>query len=477
MKTKMKITAKYVALVIGIVWLGACKVPAVTSKQENKFTPAGYTNSQDTTNSVQIKWKNYFTDPNLLALIDTALINNQELNITMREIEMSKNEIMARKGEYLPFLHLKGGAAVDRAGKYTWDGLSEEDWKTRPEKGHQYVGDFMIGTYFTWELDVWKKLRNAKKAAVVRYLSTIEGKNFMVTNIIAEIASSYYELMALDNMLAIIQQNIELQSNALQVVKLEKDAAKVTQLAVNRFEAQLLNTKNLQYEIQQKIVETENRINFLAGRFPQPVVRNSAAFNNLVLDPIFAGVPSQLLSYRPDIRQAELELTAMKLDVQVAKANFYPSFSLNAGVGLQAFNPVYLIRPESILYNLAGDLVAPLINKNAIKATYFNANAKQIQAVYNYERSILNAHIEVVNQLSRMDNFTRSYETKAKEVDILTQSITISNNLFRSARADYIEVLLTQREALESKIDLIEIKLKQLDAKVNIYKALGGGWN
>ncbi|WP_220494758.1 TolC family protein [Lacibacter sediminis] len=474
---KMKITAKHLALFICIVWLGACKVPAVSSKQENKHTPAAYSNSQDTTNSAQIKWKQYFTDPNLLALIDTALINNQELNITLREIEMSKNEIMARKGEYLPFLHLKGGAAAERAGKYTWDGLSEEDWKTRPEKGHPYVGDFMIGTYFTWELDVWKKLRTAKKAAVVKYLSTIEGKNFMVTNIIAEIASSYYELMALDNLLAIIQQNIELQSNALQVVKLEKDAAKVTQLAVNRFEAQLLNTKNLQYEIQQKIIETENRINFLAGRFPQPVVRNSAAFNNLVLDPIFAGIPSQLLSYRPDIRQAELELAAAKLDVQVAKANFYPSFSLTAGVGLQAFNPVYLITPESILYNLAGDLVAPLINKNAIKTTYFNANEKQIQAVYNYERSILNAHIEVVNQLSRMDNFTKSYETKAKEVDILTQSITISNNLFRSARADYIEVLLTQREALESKIDLIEIKLKQLDAKVNIYKALGGGWN
>ena len=163
--------------------------------------------------------------------------------------------------------------------------------------------------------------------------------------------------------------------------------------------------------------------------------------------------------------------------MQVAKANFYPSFSLTAGIGLQAFNPLYLIKPESILYNLAGDAVGPLINKNAIKATYFNANANQIQAVYQYEQSILNAHIEVVNELSRMDKFTKSYETKAKEVNILAESVIISNKLFRSARADYIEVLLTQREALESKIDLIEIKLKQLDAKVNIYKALGGGWN
>lgn len=466
-------------IVFGFFLLGlwACKTPQLVTKQENKSVPASYHNSQDTANSATMKWREYFTDPHLIALIDTALQNNQELNITLREIEMSKNEIMARKGEYLPFVNFNAGAAVDRAGKYTWNGFSEDDLKENPDKGPKYVGDFMAGAFFSWELDVWKKLRTAKKAAVVRYLSTIEGKNFMVTNIISEIAESYYELMALDNMLSIIQQNIDIQSSALHVVKLEKDAAKVSQLAVNRFEAQLLNTQNLQFDIQQKIVEAENRINFLAGRFPQHVVRNAATFNNSATDPIAAGIPSQLLANRPDIRQAELELAAAKLDVQVARANFYPSFSLNAGVGFQAYNPLYLIKPASILYNLAGDMAAPLINKNAIKATYLNANAKQIQAAYNYERAILNADVEVINQLAKINNFKNSYETKAKEVEILTQSITISNNLFRSARADYIEVLLTQREALESRIDLIEIKLKQMEAKVNIYKALGGGWN
>ena len=472
-----KITSELILLLLGILLLGACKTPAIIGKQENSDTPGTFNNSQDTTNSANIKWGTYFKDPNLIALIDTALKNNKELNITLQEIEISKNEVMARKGEYLPFLHLGAGAAVVKEGKYTWNGFSEEDLKANPDKGPKYIGDFMAGTYFSWELDVWKKLHNAKKAAAIRYLSTTEGKNFMVTNIISEIASSYYELIGLDNLLAIVKQNIELQSSALELVKLEKEAGKVTQLAVNRFDAQLLNTKNLQYVIQQKIVEAENRINFLVGRFPQRVQRNAIDFNKMVSDPIFAGVPSQLLANRPDIRQAELELAATRLDVEVAKANFYPSFSLTAGLGFQAYNPLYLIKPGSILYNLGSDLVAPLINKNAIKATYFNANANQIQAAFNFERSILNAHIEVVNQLSRMDNFTKSYEIKAKEVDILTQSITISNNLFRSARADYIEVLLTQREALESKIDLIEIKLKQLEAKVNIYKALGGGWN
>lgn len=474
---KKIITVKYLILLFCFVGLGACKVPVISGKEESKSVPKAYHQSQDTLNSTSIKWRTYFSDPNLHALIDTALHNNQELNITLQEIEMSKNEIMARKGEYLPFVNLGIGAGIDKAGKFTWDGISEEDWKHDPDKEHEYIGDFFAGANFSWELDVWNKLRNAKKSAVLKYLSTTEGKNFMVTNIIAEIAESYYELLALDNLMAIIQQNIELQTNALKVVKLQKDAAKVTQLAVNRFDAQLLNTINLQYEIQQKIIETENRINFLAGRFPQPIARNSADFNNSPLDMIQSGIPSQLLVNRPDIRQAELELAAAKIDVQVAKANFYPSFRLTAGLGFRAFNPAYLVKPESILYNLAGDMVAPLINKNAIKATYFNANLQQIQAVYNYERSILNAHIEVVNQLSRIGNYAKSYETKSKEVEILTQSITISNSLFYSARADYMEVLLTQREALESRMQQIEIKMKQLNAKVNVYKALGGGWN
>jgi len=474
---KKIIIVKYLILLFCFVGLGACKVPVISGKEENKSVPKAFHNSQDTLNSTSIKWRAYFSDPNLHALIDTALLNNQELNITLQEIEMSKNEIMTRKGEYLPFVNLGIGAGIEKAGKYTWDGISEEDWKHDPDKEHEYIGDFFAGANFSWELDVWNKLRNAKKSAVLKYLSTTEGKNFMVTNIIAEIAESYYELLALDNLMAIIQQNIELQTNALKVVKLQKDAAKVTQLAVNRFDAQLLNTINLQYEIQQKIIETENRINFLAGRFPQPIARNSADFNSNQLDIIQSGIPSQLLVNRPDIRQAELELAAAKIDVQVAKTNFYPSFRLTAGVGFRAFNPAYLVKPESILYNLAGDMVAPLINKNAIKASYFNANLQQIQAVYNYERSILNAHIEVVNQLSRIGNYAKSYETKSKEVEILTQSITISNSLFYSARADYMEVLLTQREALESRMQQIEIKMKQLNAKVNVYKALGGGWN
>lgn len=456
----------------------ACNIPALVKKEENKTVPASYNNSQDTTNSASLAWRNFFSDPYLDALIDTALANNQELNITMQEIEMSRNEIRARKGEYLPFVGIRGGAGVDKVARYTNIGAMESNTEIKPGKEMpEPLPDFGLSAYATWEVDVWHKLRNAKKAAVSRYLASIDGKNFMVTNLAAEIARAYYELLAYDNQLAIVKQNIEIQNNAFEIIKLQKQAARVTELAVRRFEAQVLNTKSLQYGIQQKITETENKINFLLGRYPQTVARSNKAIEQLIPVAVQDGLPSQLLANRPDIRQAEQELAAAKLDVKVARARFYPSIGISASVGYRAFNPAYLIKtPESLLYSLAGDLMAPLINKNAIKATYYNANAKQIQAVYNYEKTILNAYIQVANQLAKISNLEKSYSLKSKQVDALSASVDISNDLFRSARADYMEVLLTQRDALEAKFELIETKVQQMNAAVNIYQALGGGW-
>lgn len=471
----------YVAAALAVLTFTGCKTPSLVQKTDVKPVPAAYANgtANDTTNTGKIKWKEYFTDKHLNALIDTALVNNQELNITLQEIEISRNEIRARKGEYLPFIGLKAGAGVDKRARYTNLGAMEANTEIKPGKEMpEPLQDYMFGAYASWEADIWGKLRNAKKAAVSRYLSSVEGKNFVITNLIAEIANSYYELLALDNQLELVQKNIEIQTNALEVVKLQKESARVTELAVRRFQAQVLNTQSLQYEIQQKITETENRINFLVGRYPQHIERDASAFSNLLPQAVHSGIPSQLLANRPDIRQAEFDLAAAKLDVKSAKARFYPSLGISAGIGYQAFDPSYLIKtPQSLLYSVAGDLAAPLINRNAIKAAYYSANSKQIQSVYNYEKTILNAYVEVANQLSKIQNLEKSYGLKSKEVEALTSSVDISNDLFSSARADYMEVLMTQRDALESKFDLIETKMQQMNAMVNIYKALGGGWN
>lgn len=480
MKTMKNKSIAYKSLVIFSIALTftSCKSLWVAEKKVEQTVPASFTGSQDSVNTAKVRWKDFFTDPYLNALIDTALHNNQELNITLQEIEVARQEVRVRKGEYLPFAGVGARVGVDKVGRYTSQGASEATTEIRPgQEMPDPLPDFMVGVYASWEVDIWHKLRNAKQAAFNRYLASVEGRNFMVTNLVSEIARSYYELLALDNQLQIVQQNIEIQSNALKIVKMEKEATRVTELAVRKFEAEVFRTRSMQFDIQQKIVEAENKINFLTGRFPQPIARSSQNFSTLIPTAIYAGVPSQLLENRTDVKQAELELEAAKLDIKVAKARFYPTLDISAGIGLQAFNPAFLVRtPQSMLYSLAGDLVAPLINRNALKANYYSANAKQIQAVYNYERTVLNAYIETVNQLSKINNLKQSYDLKAQQVQALNQSITISTNLFASAKADYMEVLMTQRDALEAKFDLIETKMEQMNSMVNMYRALGGGW-
>ena len=475
---KFKTICKYYPMAFLLVILVSNCVPSQELKTEDSSVPTKYFSEIDSTNIVDIEWRAFFADSNLIALIDTALKNNQELNITLQEINMARNEIKEKKGEYLPFVKLGASAEAEKVGEFTRNGAVEKNLDIEPDvEFPEPLSNLQFGAYATWEIDVWKRLRNAKEAAVYRYLSSIEGMNFMVTSLIAEIAESYYELLALDNLLNIINTNVDIQTNALNVVKQQKNAAKVTQLAVNRFDAQLLNTQNLQYEIRQRITETENRINFLTGRFPEGIPRSSESLLDIKIDSLAAGIPPQLLSNRPDIRQAEMELAASHLDILVARANFFPSLDLTAGIGFQAYAPNLLISPESMIYSLAGDIMAPLINRNAIEAAYSSAGARQIQAAFEYEQTILNAHVDVLNQLAKLDNFSKSYQTKSKEVDVLSKLVAIANRLYISARANYAEVLLTQEEALDSKMELVEIKLKQLNAKVNIYRALGGGWS
>lgn len=467
-----------IAVFIGCLVFAGCKVPSLVQAPEAKKAPATYGNNTDSTNSGAIQWKQFFGDKYLVSLIDTALKNNQELSITLQEIEIARNEIGSKQGAILPRVEAGGGIGIDKVGRYTSQGAGDAstdiiEGKEVPE----WLPDYRIGAVATWEVDVWKKLRTSKKAAVTRYLASVEGKNFVVTNLIAEIANSYYELLALDNQMQIVKQTIQLQQNALEIVRIQKQAAAATELAVKKFEAEVLSSQSLEYDIKQKIQAKENEVNLLLGRYPQSIPRDTTTFLTLTPTQIATGIPSQLLQNRPDIKQAELELQAAKLDVTVAKAEFYPSFNIAAGLGFQAFSPKYLYKfPESLLFNLAGDVAGPLINKNAIKAEYFSANARQVQAVYNYERSVLNGYIEVSTELSNIKNQQQVYTLKSKQVDTLTASIDISNALFRSARADYLEVLLTQRDALESKLELIETKLRQFNSVTNIYRALGGGW-
>ena len=453
--------------------LSGCVPALVNPPRAAKTTvPAEFPGQGAEPSSAHVQWRAFFDDPKLVALVDEALKNNQELNIVALEIELAKAEVGAREGEVLPKVNARVGVGLEKVGRYTSQGVGDEAAGV-PE----HLPDFALGLFATWEVDIWGKLRNATKAATARYLSSVEGRNFTVTVLVSEIASTYYELLALDAQLDVLKQNVALQKDALENVRVQKEAARVTELAVKRFEAEVLKNESRTFAIQQRIAATENHLNFLVGRFPQRVERDATGFTKLVPAAVRTGLPSELLENRPDVRQAELEVAAAELDVQVARASFFPTLGIKAGLGVQSFDILRLVTtPASLLYNLAGDVMAPLINRKAITAGYFSANARQMQAVWKLERAILQGYGEAATQLAAIENLEKSYALRSQAVETLNESTTIASSLFSSARADYVEVLLTRRESLESQMELIETKQQQLSAVVSLYRSLGGGW-
>lgn len=422
--------------------------------------------------SGEVDWHDFFADPHLVALIDVALQNNQELNIAIQEMIVANSDVMARRGDIFPSLSAGVGGGVGRVGTYTSQGQSD---------GHTGVPvdlpDYSIGLYSSWEIDIWGRLRDTADAAMHRYFASAEGRNFMITQLVAEVANRYFELLALDRQLTILNDNIALQQAALEMMRIQQQAARVTMLAVTRFEAQLRGFQSRQYEVSQQIVQTENQLNFLLGRFPQHVDRSTEDF--LAIEPtvVHAGVPTRLLENRPDVRQAEEQLTASQLSVSAARARFYPALRLDAGVGVRSYDITqFVTTPDSIFYNLIAGITAPLLNRSGITADYYSANAQQMEAVLRYERTILAAFIDVSTGLNRVRNLARAYELRSQQVARLEESVALSNELFNAARAEYLEVLTTRHDYLEAQMELVETKEHQLAAMVALYQALGGGW-
>ncbi|MBS0201398.1 MAG: TolC family protein [Planctomycetes bacterium] len=466
-------TAVFVMLVSS-----GCQIPNLRPADSGRDLPENFNGAASTENSTEIGIDEFFGDSSLTQLIEYGLSQNQELKIRNQEIEIASNEIMARRGAYLPFVTVGGGGGYQRASRWTPLGAAED--QLMAPGGRLFpnpVPSTGLSANLFWQIDIWRQLRNSRDAAIQRYVEAIESRDYLITRLVADTADNYYELAALDQRLVYLNQTIALQQKSLEVAKAQKDAARGTELGVQRFQAEVRKNESQKLIVNQKIIEVGNRINFLVGRYPQQVDRQSWDFIKLDSRMLSVGVPAQLLQNRRDILAAEREIAASGLDVQVARANFYPKLFLTAGVGYEAFNPRYLFDPGAFAANAAGELIAPLINKNAIRANYLNANARQLQAVYNYQRTVLNAFIEVVNRLAKVENYRTSVAIKQEQVKALEASVDAATGLYLAAHPDveYIDVLFAQRDLLEARTVLIETKQQQLSAIVNVYQALGGG--
>lgn len=443
--------------------------------------PTSFRDHQDKQHSkpvTAINWREYFADPHLLALIDVGVANNHDLQIALQRIETSRASVKLANAAMLPKVDLNIGGGVQKFGLYTMDGAGNASTEITPGRiVPEHYTDMFVGLQSSWEIDVWGKLQNQRNAAASTYLSSIEAANFVISNLVSDVAVYYTELLALDHELDIVRRTIEKEREALKVIKLQKEAGRANELAVQQFQAELLNTQVSEKNTLQKIAETENQINYLLGRYPQPIERSKEVFFNETPHELSADVPSQLLENRPDVRAAEHQIEASQFDLKAAKAAFYPNVNISATFGFQAFNPEFLFTtPASIAYSVFGQMIAPIINMKALEAQFNTAKANQLSAMYNYQKTILNAYVEVANQLSSIKSLREVNALKKQQSEALKQSVDVSNELYKSARATYLEVLIAQQSALQSSLELINVNKRQRMATIHIYKTLGGGW-
>jgi outer membrane protein, multidrug efflux system len=483
MKQKKRAIAIAIACSFLLV-LPSC-IPNLRPSVPGPNLPESFNGATSSENSAQIRIEEFFNDPALTGLIGQALAGNQELRILNENIQIASNEVLSRRGTYLPFVTVGGGAGLNKFSNYTPEGAGIRD---DPFSHGMLIpnpfGEFLLGPNLFWQIDIWRQLRNARDAAAQRLVSATEERNYFVTRLVAEIADNYYELMSLDKRLENLDNIISLQQGSLEIATARMLAARDSGLPVQRFQADVRKNQSERLIVNQDIIQVGNRINFLAGRFPQPVERRSGEsideFIDLTLHALSLGVPAQLLQNRPDIRQAERELAAAGLDVKVARARFLPVLTITGGVGYAGFNPRYLfLTPEALIFNIAAGLVGPLINFKAIKADYLTANAKQLQTVYNYQRVIINAVTEVITRINKVENYRKSIAIKKQQVEALAASVEAATGLWQNPRGgvniDYLDVLLAQEALFEARKDLIDTKQQQLSAVVNTYQALGGG--
>lgn len=481
MKINLLKYGKYILVFIVLCGLLSCKV-TMPAYQSTASLPAGFTGAADSSKGIAaIPMRDFFQDSLLNDLIVVALKENLDLKKALQRIKMSRASLRMAKGAFIPTINAVATAGQRRFGDYTMDAIGNYDTNfsdniSEDQKLKEHLPDFYAGFQSSWEIDIWGKLRNGKRAAASRLLASEHGRTWITTSLVSEVANIYYELLALDNEMEIVNKNIVLQERAVEVIKVQKLAGRANELGVRQITAQLLNTRGLQADIRQEIIEAENYLNTLLGRYPQPIPRGKSIMDQKLPDALQAGIPAQMMLRRPDVRSAEYNFIASKADVNAARAAFFPALTLNASVGLQSFDASKLFNAGSLAYSILGGLTAPILNRNRIRADYEIAGAAGMEAFYEYQQVSIKAYQEVMNNLSRIDNLGQKAQFKAQEVEALVNAVSASNDLFATGFATYLEVIAAQRGVLEAELNLANTRKSQFQSVIGLYKSLGGGW-
>lgn len=463
---------------LALAAVAACASPAVTVKPPKLELPSTFSGTPGGESSATMDWRTFFGDEQLNGLIAQAIAQNLDLKIALQRIELARASVLQATGTRLPRLAFVASASVERFGRYTMDGAGNA--RTEIEPGRLVpnpLPDLFVGIEASWEADVWGRLRNLHGSARARYLASVEGVHAVTAALVAEVSARYFQLLSLDERQRVLTETLARQTEALEMMRVEKQAGRTNELAIEQFEAQLADVAALSAETLEQTRAVENELNLLLGVVPRPILRSPQLLYRDAPTSLAMGVPADLLRNRADVRAAELEVQATQLDLAAARAAFYPRLQITAGVGFEAFNPRFLLQtPESLVYNFVGGLIAPLVNRRAIEAAFHAANATQITAMYRYQSVLLRSFIEVSNGLTQMQQRAAVVAQRKRKRAALADAVSTADALFRAGKASYLDVLVAQQKTLDAELELIDALRDQHVASVRLYSALGGGW-
>lgn len=460
--------------VIFLMVLGACKVSKDIPTPQPEL-PAQFRNAteSDTSAIANLSWKNFFIDPALQQLIDSAIVHNYDMQIALKNIQSAQLVLGQSKLGYWPEVNFNATYNFNRASNNSLNGLFFPQLL-----GKHYLEDYNVNVGLSWEIPIWGKIRNQQKKALAAYLQTQEAQKLLQTNIVASVAEGYYNLLMLDAQLAIAKKNVALNDSTLKIIRLQFNAGDVTALGVQQAEAQQLVASELVPQIEQSILLQENALSILTGKLPTTINRTMKLDQAPLQDTLSTGVPAALVSRRPDVCSSELALTIANANVGITKANLYPSLIITAQGGLNTFTASNWFNiPGSLFGLVGGGIVQPLFQRKQLKTQYELAKVEREKAVLQFRQSVLVAVGEVSDALGKIEKLKEQQIVVANRVHTLQQAITNANSLFSNGMATYLEVITAQGNVLQSELELAAIKKGQLSAAVELYRSLGGGSN
>ena len=444
--------------------------PTVAMPQEFRGNNA----LQQSKDSTLLPWKSFFTDPALRNIIDNVLQRNYDMKMALHTIQINDEYLKESKAAWLPSVSTGIGTSRNYYSDNSLNGVN--GFHLSNTIGTKRIEDYTVNAGLSWEIDIWGKVKNQKKAMLSEWLQSLEARKVLQTRLIASAASSYYTLLMLDEQLAIAHKNLALSDNTVKLIRVQFENGEVTALALQQAEVQYKSTQAIIPDLEQEKFIQENALNVLMGNQPDSIVLSESKANFTAQQQLTSGVPASLLSNRPDVRQKEFELRAASARIGVAQAGLYPALNITASGGLNSFQSSnWLNIPGSLFGTLAGGLTEPIFNKRKLKTAFNVSKIAYEQKTEEFRKTVLQAVKEVSDAMVKVEKLKEKITITASKNELLQTAINNAGLLFANGQANYLEVILVEQNLIENELNLSSLKRQEALAYIEFYRALGGG--